>query len=78
MAESADADASSYEVGSPASVKKIPGKYLSRVCDNLSDILGVGRLRRPTGQRAERSEAGMLGGKGRKKAWDRKRRTKEA
>ena len=38
----------------------------------------VGRLLRPTGERAERSEADRPGGKGRKKAWDRKRRTKEA
>ena len=41
-------------------------------------ITAIGLLRRPTEQRAERSEADMPGGKGRKKAWDRKRRTKEA
>ena len=28
VAELAHADASSYDVGSPASVKKIPGEYL--------------------------------------------------
>ena len=41
MAESADADASSYDVGSPESVKKIPGEYLFGGCDNLSDLRGM-------------------------------------
>ena len=31
VAESADDDASSYDIGSPASVKKIRGAYLSGV-----------------------------------------------
>ena len=38
VAESAAADASSKDVGSPASVKKIPGEYLSVGCDSLSDL----------------------------------------
>ena len=41
VAESTDADASSYDVGSPASVKKIPREYLSRGCDSLSDLRGM-------------------------------------
>ena len=41
VAESAAADASSYDVGSPMSVKKIPGEYLSGGCDSLSDIRGM-------------------------------------
>ena len=41
VAESVDADASSYDVGSPTSVKKILGEYLSRGCDNLSDLQGI-------------------------------------
>ena len=44
VAESADADASSYDVGSPASVKKMPGEYLSGGCDSLSDLQGMTRL----------------------------------
>ena len=41
VAESVAADASSYDVGSPASVKKIPGEYLSGGCDSLSDLRGM-------------------------------------
>ena len=41
MAESADADASSYDVGSPVSIKKIQGEYLSGGCDSLSDLRGM-------------------------------------
>ena len=37
----AAADASSYDVGSPASVKNIPGEYLSGGCDSLSDLRGM-------------------------------------
>ena len=44
VAESADADASSYDIDSPASVKKIPGEYLSGGCDSLSDLRGMTRL----------------------------------
>ena len=47
VAESADTDASSYDVGSPASVKKIPGEYLSEGCDSLSDLRGMTRLVAP-------------------------------
>ena len=39
MAESADADASSYDVGSSASVKNIPREY--RGCDSLLDPQGM-------------------------------------
>ena len=28
----------SYDAGAPASVKKIPGEYLSKGCDSLSDL----------------------------------------
>ena len=38
VVESADADASSYEVSSPTSVKKISGEYLSRGCNSHSDL----------------------------------------
>ena len=41
MAESADADASSYNIGSPMSLKMIPGEYLSEGCDILSDVRGM-------------------------------------
>ena len=41
MAESADADASSYDVGSLELVKRIPGEYLSDGCDSLSDNRGM-------------------------------------
>ena len=44
VVESADADASSYDVGSPASVKKIPGEYLFGGCDNHLDLRGMTRL----------------------------------
>ena len=47
VAELADADASSYDVGSPASVKKISGVYLSGGCDNRSDLRGMTRLVAP-------------------------------
>ena len=41
MAESAHADASSYDVGSPTSLKKIPGEYLFGGYNNLSDLRGM-------------------------------------
>ena len=41
MAKSVDADASSYDVGSSTSVKKILGEYLSRGCDSRSDLRGM-------------------------------------
>ena len=44
VAESADADASSYDVGSPASIKKIPGEHLSGGCESLSDLRGITTL----------------------------------
>ena len=44
MAESADADVSSYDVGSPVSVKKIPGVYLFGGCDSLSYLRGMTEL----------------------------------
>ena len=47
VVELADADASSYDVSSPASVKKIPGEYLSRGCDSLSDVRGMTGLVTP-------------------------------
>ena len=47
MAESAAADASSYDVGSPASVKNILGEYLSGGCDSLSDLRGMTGLVAP-------------------------------
>ena len=47
VAESAPADASSYDVGSPASVKKIPGEYFSGGCDSLSDLRGMTGLVAP-------------------------------
>ena len=47
MAESVDADASSYDVGSPVSVKKISGEYLSGGCDNLLDLRGITGLVAP-------------------------------
>ena len=40
MVESVNADASSYDVGSSASMKKILGKYLFGGCVNLSNRLG--------------------------------------
>ena len=43
----ADADASSYDVGSPTSVKKIPREYLSRGCDSHSDLRGMTGLVAP-------------------------------
>ena len=47
VAKSADADASLYDIGSLASVKKIPGEYLSRGCDSLSDLRGMTGLVAP-------------------------------
>ena len=47
MAESANADASLYDVRSPTSVKKIQGEYLSRGCDSLSDLRGITGLDAP-------------------------------
>ena len=47
MDKSVAADASSYDVGSPASVKNIPGEYLSRGCDSLSDLRGMTGLVAP-------------------------------
>ena len=44
MVESADADAFSYDVGSPTSVKKILGEYLSGGCDNLSNLRAMSGL----------------------------------
>ena len=41
VAESADADASSYDLGSFVSVKKIPGEYLSGGCDCLLNLQGI-------------------------------------
>ena len=41
VVESEDADASSYDIGSPASVKKILGEYLYEGCDSLSDLQGM-------------------------------------
>ena len=40
MVELVNADASSYDVGSSASMKKILGKYLFGGCVSLSDRLG--------------------------------------
>ena len=47
MAESVDVDPSSYDVGSPTSVKKNPGEYLPGGCDNLSDLRGIAGLVAP-------------------------------
>ena len=47
MAESADVGASSYDVDSPASVKNIPGEYLSGGCDSHSDLRGMTGLVAP-------------------------------
>ena len=47
MAESADANASSYDVGSPASVKKILGVYLFGGCESLLDLRGMTGLVAP-------------------------------
>ena len=47
MAELADVDASSYDVGSLTSVRKIPGEYLSGGCDSLSDLRGMTGLVAP-------------------------------
>ena len=47
VAESADVDASSYDVGSPASSKKILGEYLSEGCDSLSNLGGMTGLVAP-------------------------------
>ena len=41
VAESTIADASSYDVGSSVSVKKIPGEYLSSGCDSCFDLRGM-------------------------------------
>ena len=41
VAESVDADASSYDVSSLASVEKILGEYLSGGCDNIPDRRGI-------------------------------------
>ena len=40
-------DSSSYDVSSLASVKKIPGEYLSGGCDSLSDLRGMTGLVTP-------------------------------
>ena len=42
LTESMNSDASSYDVGSPASIKKIPGEYPSGGCDSLSDLVALG------------------------------------
>ena len=47
VAKSANADPFSYDVGSPASVKKIPGEYLSGGCDSRSDLRGMTGLVAP-------------------------------
>ena len=47
MAESADTDASSYDVGSLTLVKKIPGEYLSGGCDSVSDLQCIAGLVAP-------------------------------
>ena len=44
VVESTVADASSYDVGSSASIKKILGEYPSRGCDSVSALLGMTRL----------------------------------
>ena len=44
VAELANADSSSYDVGSLTSVKKVPGEYLSAHRDSLSDLLGKTEL----------------------------------
>ena len=44
VAESADVDASPYDVSSPTSVKKILEEYLFGGCDSLSDLRGMTRL----------------------------------
>ena len=41
VAESANVDASSYDVGSPVSLKKIPGEYLFGGCDSLLNLRGM-------------------------------------
>ena len=41
VAKLADVDASSYDVGSPASVKKIPRVYLSGCCHSRSSLRGM-------------------------------------
>ena len=48
VTDSADVDASSYDVGSLTSVKKIPREYLSRGCDSLSDLRGMTGLVAPS------------------------------
>ena len=44
MIESTHVNASSYDVGSPTFVKKIPGEYLSSGRDSRSERLGTTRL----------------------------------
>ena len=44
VAESGNADASSYDVSSLMFVKKIPREYLFGGCDSLSDLRGVTEL----------------------------------
>mgnify|MGYP007069689069 CR=1 FL=1 len=41
VAESADANASSYDVCSPTSIKNIPVEYLPEGCDNITDHRGI-------------------------------------
>ena len=58
VTESMDVDASSYDVGSPMSVKKISGEYLSGGCDSLSDLRGMTGLVAPgVGVRWSRAES---------------------
>ena len=59
-AESADAGASSYDVGSLASVNKIPREYLSGGCDSLSNLRGMTGLV-ATGVLVEWSKAESFG-----------------
>ena len=47
LAQSAVADACLYDIGSPASVKKIPGEYLFVGCDSLSNRRGMAALVTP-------------------------------
>ena len=47
VVESADADASLYDVGSSVLVKNIQGEYLSEGCDSRSDLRGMTGLVAP-------------------------------
>ena len=60
VAESADVDASSYDDGSPASLKKISREYVSGGCDSLSDLRGMIGLAAP-GVNVGRSKAELIG-----------------